>query len=301
MTRFHHIVILTTLLVGMLTSYSASALGKLGHQLVCQLAFEQLTPVTQSKVEHLLETAPIKQKKQINKYNYEKDTKKISFANACNWPDAIKREASYRKYKSWHYINVERSATQITEKQCKQGCITQAITYHQAQLKNGSSNKLKREALMFLGHWVGDIHQPMHVSFASDLGGNKSKITLDNVRCTNLHWLWDECLISGQVSSNKINQKFTTMHNMLKHAVDPAVVKQWQASSIIDWANESLAISLNDTTQYCQKSADGQCKALSNGSLALAKDYMSQHASVINQRILQAAARLAKAIEVSLR
>jgi hypothetical protein len=37
---------------------------------------------------------------------------------------------------------------------------------------NGADDEAKLEALKFLGHWVGDVHQPLHVSLEDDRGGN---------------------------------------------------------------------------------------------------------------------------------
>jgi hypothetical protein len=48
------------------------------------------------------------------------------------------------------------------------------------------------QALMFLSHLMGDLHQPMHVSRKADLGGNILKINLNSewesrFTDTNLH------------------------------------------------------------------------------------------------------------------
>jgi S1/P1 Nuclease len=42
------------------------------------------------------------------------------------------------------------------------------------------SNKLRRESLMFLTHFVGDIHQPLHCSRQSDRGGNSIHVEFLN-------------------------------------------------------------------------------------------------------------------------
>jgi hypothetical protein len=48
-------------------------------------------------------------------------------------------------------------------------------------------------ALKSLGHWVGDIHQPLHVSFLDDRGGNTIRTS---GQCPgNLHAVWDNCLV----------------------------------------------------------------------------------------------------------
>jgi hypothetical protein len=46
------------------------------------------------------------------------------------------------------------------------------------------------EALLFLAHIVGDIHQPLHVGFTSDAGGNTIMVRWYR-RKANLHHVWD--------------------------------------------------------------------------------------------------------------
>jgi hypothetical protein len=78
------------------------ALGKLGHQIVCQLAFEHLSPAKQLKISTLLKAIPKKHQRLINNYNYKKQNSLITFANACTWADAIKRLENFKAYRSWH-------------------------------------------------------------------------------------------------------------------------------------------------------------------------------------------------------
>jgi S1/P1 Nuclease len=54
-----------------------------------------------------------------------------------------------------------------------------------------SSNQTRQEALMFIIHFLGDIHQPLHLEGAYH-GGNKLRVCFANA-CTNnsLHSVWD--------------------------------------------------------------------------------------------------------------
>jgi hypothetical protein len=89
------------------------ALGKLGHQIVCQLAFEHLPLTKQTQISTLLKIIPKKHQRLINNYNYKKQDSPITFANACTWADAIKRLESFKAYSSWHYMNVPRNHLKI--------------------------------------------------------------------------------------------------------------------------------------------------------------------------------------------
>jgi hypothetical protein len=75
------------------------ALGKLGHQIVCQLAFEHLSKAKQLKISTLLKTITKKHQRLINNYNYKKQSSLITFANACTWADAIKRLENFKAYR----------------------------------------------------------------------------------------------------------------------------------------------------------------------------------------------------------
>ena len=74
------------LMLAMLFISSPSfALGKLGHQVVCQLAFDNLASKQQAKLQQLLTQIPKNHQDLINHYTYQKKGKAITFANACTW------------------------------------------------------------------------------------------------------------------------------------------------------------------------------------------------------------------------
>ncbi len=102
---------------------------------------------------------------------------------------------------------------------------------------------------MFLGHWLVDIHQPLHVSFASDLGGNKVKITSTS-KCNNLHWYWDECLLKneGLTFNDKLKQLQKQWQQTPALLLRQTVDKNITAS----WADESFQIIQQASFQYCR-------------------------------------------------
>ncbi len=278
------------------------ALGKLGHQLSCELAYASLTPGKQKSLDLLLSSMGKDELAQLNKYNYRKPDEKITFAKACTWADAIKKQPEFKHYASWHYINVDRKTTQIDEKSCRRNCITQAIPYHLEQLKTAKKQQKKLQALMFLGHWLGDIHQPMHVSYASDLGGNKTKIFSPDGKCTNLHWLWDQCLLTRQMTTDSHQERYQRLHAMLSKQLQAQQRqkdnKQVVTASVYTWASESLAINQQAEFGYCQWQ-EGQCVAFPS-QVTLSDNYQSIYGPVLNHRIVLAALRLAYLLEEAL-
>ena len=114
-----------------------------------------------------------------------------TFADACNYPDQPRKRAEE------HFINLPRDAAGLTSDQCPLAakCVLSAIHEDFGRLMDAKNDADMLDALKFLGHWVGDIHQPLHVSFLDDLGGNK--ITVSGCeRSRSLHAVWDSCLVT---------------------------------------------------------------------------------------------------------
>jgi hypothetical protein len=288
----------------MMTSKPSFALGKLGHQLTCQLAFEQLRPKSQQKIIRLLNTMPAKALAHLNKYNHSESKAPMTYAKACTWADAIKKESKFERFKSWHYINVKRDKSFIDRKSCRNNCVTQAVIYHQQQLTSSRSEQQKRQALMFLGHWLGDIHQPLHVSFASDLGGNKTKIIFQDDKCTNLHWVWDQCLLTEQIETNDDQIRYEYLYQKLSKILNKnkqnGNVEKWKNDDIYRWASESITLARLPEFGYCTTTKDNSCEVNTPQPYQLMNGYQEHFAPVINERIVKAAVRLAHRLEQSL-
>lgn len=291
---------LLALIFTMIFTNQSYALGKLGHKLVCQLAFDHLSIVNQQKVTDLLLNLPKQHQQLVNKYNYQKTSSSISFADACTWADAIKNLQEYKQFKSWHYLNVSRNTLIISRNACHQNCLIKAIPYHQQQFITTISPWTKLQALMFLGHWLGDIHQPLHVSFASDKGGNSNKIVSNVIKCNNLHWLWDECLLYQADKDVKKKQIFNVLYKKLSQQWQDIEVSDWQKSSIEQWASESLSLARSPELLYCKVNSENLCISLSNTNIHLPNHYYKKHTIILEQRILKASVRLAYLIESSL-
>ncbi len=297
----------------------AFALGKVGHQVICQLAFDNLSSNTKNKVNSMLSGLSNKHKKLINKYNHSSTKSEVTFAESCTWADAIKKDKSFDKYKSWHYLNVDRNETEVTEQTCAKNCITAAIQLHKAILSESSASTStkdnsweKLQALMFLGHWFGDIHQPMHINFASDLGGNRTKISMLNpqangkefVKCNNMHWLWDECLLYPKTESKSHDHSnqglFNVLHNKLSKQWPLAPVSQWQKDSVYTWATESLNITRSADLLYCELNNKNYCLPIEKNIITLPSSYQDDHQGILEKRMLQASVRLAYTLENTL-
>ncbi len=271
------------------------ALGKLGHQIVCQLAFEHLSQPKQKKITALLNAIPKQHQKLINHYNYQKQETPITFANSCTWADAVKRLEDFKDYSSWHYMNIPRTTTEIKANDCEKNCLPQAILKHQQVLAQNKSNDRwqQAQALFFLGHWLGDIHQPLHISFSSDLGGNEIKFTHLENKCSNLHWYWDQCILyRGKDSKAKW---LVLLNTQWSQHPQP----NWQTEQVWQWADESFQLVKESSFNYCKLNKQGSCQKPKN-KIKLPSDYLTQYQPIIEQRLLQAAQRLTNILEATL-
>ncbi|MBU6953197.1 S1/P1 nuclease [Hahella sp. HN01] len=207
-----------------LSPTSAWAWGELGHRVVCDVAWKELSPAARDQVQKLLQQAG-----------------KRTFAEACLWPDQVRSEKEFKHTGSYHYVNVERAATEVsTAKDCQsKGCVLTALNAYADALigkPHPDYQATPAQALMFIGHFIGDIHQPLHVSYGDDRGGNKVVYNVAGEE-TNLHRLWDVNIPESGLPRDwrKAGKKVRGKHR--GEAVTALTLQDAES-----WANESLAI-----------------------------------------------------------
>ncbi len=119
---------------------------------------------------------------------------KATLEDVSTWMDEIKSDSKYDALKPLHYINMERGEVYVAKPDDKD--IVAEINKVVDELKNRS--KYSREEiemdLKILTHLLGDIHQPLHVGFSSDQGGNMIQVQFMH-RNSNLHRVWDSDII----------------------------------------------------------------------------------------------------------
>ena len=241
----------------------AQAWGKFGHLVVCDLAYRNLTDISQEKLKALFNG-----KKGITVKGQGKmeDRHYTSFNVGCLEEDELPRQ-----HPGDHFINVSRDTKSIDNKSCPNNadCIFDGIERDLAILKNESAPKADRvRALMAIGHWFGDIHQPLHISFADDKGGNGIDVQLagrcgrSSFRPDNLHAVWDNCLLEAglfeRVRQRADFKKSWSKNTITYRAVDTIQAqtslteeKSFIGSQPFEWAAESYKITLDPKTLYC--------------------------------------------------
>lgn len=161
-------VLVCVLAASLLVVPSARAWGCKGHQTVALIAEKHLTPEARQFVEKLLGENPIDPKLKRYCGNATPDL----MVDGSTWPDDVRNE---RRNGPWHYIDIPRGKhKESLEEYCgADGCVTRAIEEQRAILKDKSADSVKRaEAVRYLIHFVGDMHQPLHVINNGDNGGN---------------------------------------------------------------------------------------------------------------------------------
>jgi len=159
------------------------------------------------------------------------------------------------------------------------------------------------EALKFLGDWVGDIHQPMHVSFEDDRSANGINTT--GVCSGNLYSAWDTWLLKQAVGTDP-----AAAVNQLLPERAPADRDAWISTGPVTWANESFAIATAAGTGYCVETA-GVC-AYETGNIALDPGepqktvpidaaYVAASTPIIRDRLKRAGVRLAHLLDEALK
>lgn len=162
----------------------AQAWGQSGHRVVGELAQARLDPKAQAAVAELLAGEP-----------------EPTLAGVSTWADYVREEVpEYRWTMPLHWVNFQRYACSYrAEKECpNHQCVVAAIERYSKQLTDTwLPLAVRRDALKFVVHFVGDVHQPLHAGFAIDRGGNDFQINIDG-EGSNLHSVWDSLIIDSQ-------------------------------------------------------------------------------------------------------
>lgn len=232
-----------------------------GHRIVARIAEQRLTPHTARAVRDILGGQ--------------------SLADASVWADNIKR---YRHdADALHYVNIPLSARVYDPgRDCPRGkCIIVAIASDTQVLANPSASPLDRaEALRFLVHLIGDLHQPLHVADNSDRGGNRRTVYLlgDSM---NLHKAWDgEILEHYKLSESGYLDE-------LRREMDTLDLAALEEGTVVDWAMEGHRIAVQSAYRLPRGGHLGEA-------------YIAASRPVIDHALIAAGVRLAKVLNTAL-
>jgi len=202
-----------------------------------------------------------------------------SLADVSTWADEVSSQPEYKRTAPWHFLNLPLGLSYMEFEQQVKGMTGENVysalqTNEQVLLDKGTTRTQKTEALKFIVHFVGDLHQPMHISRAEDKGGNTIQLNYEG-KGVNLHSLWDTYLLEHQgLSYEQLAEKYDR--------VSARQIKQWQSDPLIKWMWESYEISSQLYAEVDRMN-----------SRSIDEAYYQAHIATIGERIQKAGIRLA--------
>lgn len=287
----------------------AAAWGCRGHETIAALAEKHLTPQAKQALLALLTANPIDP--QLKRYCGQRGLD--PFVDSATWADDERgRDPSTAP---WHFIDIPLSASKGSAMAfCGAGgCVLQAITDQLAILKDKNAPAPKRAAaLRFLIHFLGDLHQPLHGSSNNDRGGNcvavkyftRNPHARNNSYTPNLHHVWDTEIPESQM----LGADSAEFADTLDARFESSFAAWQQAGMQLDaWAWESHDHALESAYAALGKPITAEPPVDVNSCtddnnigdrmlhkhLVIGSPYQEQAASVVEERLAQAAIRLA--------
>lgn len=266
--------------------------GRPGHKTICGIAYKLFDDETRSAVNKLIGG----EQEFIESCVWADDVRDHREINA-NETNGANSEPKNKDYHpdtyEYHYINIWEPEKGFNPKvDCEaDDCVSSAIKRYGVYLRRYHT-KLKtnpeatpreiqkaQESLKFLAHFVGDLHQPLHVGLASDLGGNTIEINWQGQK-RKLHSFWDTSLpLEAKIDPTNIDRltNLITQNNGQPN---------WQNAKIYDWVRESWELSKSkvylDTDGNIIKTGDD-----------IKAEYVERAKPIVEERILKASVRLA--------
>ena len=201
-----------------------------------------------------------------------------SIAYYSTYADEIKSDRAYDQYSPWHYVNYPMNETYKAEKAAEEGDLAQGIQKCVQVIKSkNSSDSDKAFHLKLLIHFIGDLHQPLHVGRSEDRGGNNIKVKWFS-SSSNLHRVWDSNLIESWGMDAK------SLSDELMRGTSVNQRNSYAKGNALDWIEESHQIvqTIYDSAQ------DGD---------RLSYRYSYDHNSLLFDQLRKGGYRLAKLLE----
>lgn len=267
----------------------ARAWGQGGHYTVCEIGYLNLTPKAKAEVDRLVAL----------------DGRFASFTETCTFPDNPVSRASE------HYANYLRSQRRIGPG-CPGGrpCVLGAIDSDLAILRSATAgDAAKAVAILYIGHWFGDLHQPLHISFADDRGGNSigAPGPCSGNFAASLHSVWDTCVVERRIFAPGTDRvaRARAAAAILNGSITGGQRRNWTRSEPWQWAGESFKVTTAGRTGYCIRRA-GICRYsvdrqdFASGdpqrSHPVDNEYLDRAKPVVETRLRRAGIRLADAL-----
>ena len=247
--------------------------GPEGHRIVAAIAFKQLNKSIKDAIEDLLGDE--------------------DFVQAANWADNVR--FSRPETKDWHFIDIPVSAAKYDAvRDCEEletgDCAVQELARATLLLRDRTKPaKARREALKFIIHFVGDIHQPLHSATndtraSGDRGGNSVNTRL-LTHTMKLHAVWDHGLLE---LDDRDEGEYAD--GLIKDLVKKG--KTSDSGTVEDWVNESHQLAVSVAYKY----PGFKVGKVPSVKVALSQAYADKGKPVVDLQLARAGVRLARVI-----
>jgi len=185
------------------------AWGPEGHQVTALIAEQYLTAGAKAQATDLLDGSMIDA--------------------VASWADEYRSD--HPETGPWHFVDIPLADSKIDmARECPNGdCIIAKTEHLLAVLRDPNVDKdAKGQALRFVIHFLGGMHEPLHDEDNGDKGGWARNVIFEG-HLNTLHWLWDTGLLEH------INHSPAALAAELTSRITPLEKAQWQKGSIEDW------------------------------------------------------------------
>jgi hypothetical protein len=268
-----------------------------GHQVVARIAVMHLTPDALRRVAHLLDVPDTP------------DAVSDALAKAALWADETKKDNNTG---AWHYIDLtlQDHKSDMALRCENDNCVTARLRQFTAQLRSETTAVSSRwtdlDALRYVVHFVGDIHQPLHDISDADQGGNCEVLQPPVSAAKNLHALWDGELVNALGADDKA---LTADLSREIAAMPPAQQTDWAAGSQDDWvweghelAQKEIYTRLNipvEAATFPAKCTEAPSD-ITNLKLEITPTYIDAMKPLVREQLEKASLRLARLLNESL-
>ena len=206
----------------------------------------------------------------------------VTLAEASVWPDHEGR--SIRDFDPLHYVRIPDHASGYDQaRDCpERNCMVEALNWFSAAVADKDAPiMMRRLALRYVAHLVGDMHQPLHAGRAADRGGLDIRVSYKG-QTTSLHYFWDKNLVDLEAGNEEEIAKRVTANLTEDERI------KWQNGDPEQWTNESLRLV--------------RSHAYNTGpSGELSDDCVEKARAIVRTRLAQAGIRLAWLLNIALK
>eukprot|EP01101_Sappina_pedata_P004281 TRINITY_DN1789_c0_g1_i4.p1 TRINITY_DN1789_c0_g1~~TRINITY_DN1789_c0_g1_i4.p1 ORF type:complete len:314 (-),score=110.46 TRINITY_DN1789_c0_g1_i4:68-886(-) len=257
-----------------------------GHSVTAQIAQEFLNQGAQAQVDYILA-------------NVSGQMDQVS-----SWADHVDHMQGYEWTGPPHYIDTAdwqcyyNPLTDCPDQMCVAGAI---YNYTDKLASPNTDNNTKEYAIRFVIHFHGDIHQPLHVAFKSNRGGNSINGYYDN-QSTELHAVWDDSLIYTRLQDqfgNNLEKYVQYLIGLIKGEWKAQATSWSQCAPLTNgevplvcpdaWANETAAYA-------CSNAYVDQNGNVIDPGFSLGDDYYNFNKDIIDLQLAKGGVRLASTL-----